>query len=508
MLFQLVTAETGTAIHGVTFASAQEATAARPIYEVQTGRKLRIAKMTGEAWREREEALFANGTRKPLPQWWLESSWWQENQAIHADHFPHMSQTRDGMIAFTETPAKGEADIQTPISPSRYLARFFADILRTEEIAAIAARFNAGDFEVKIASTPEAFEDVYRRATQVCAENTSARSCMTGPYNHLPHHPAYVYGAGDLAIAYIEKGKEVVARAVIWPARKTFVRIYGNTKTECEALRVYLYDQKYGVADDFEGARLLKIKHRGSMYLMPYVDGEDCRGCEDDGEFFVISEDGDIEIDNTGGVSEHMGDSSRYYCRNCDDRIGRHYETYHVRGEIWCESCYENDSFYCDYTSENYPSHVGCTTVNVGRAGRLREQLWNDEAARHNAFLCEATDEYYSSHDFNKIEVITASGTQTWCDEVNAHKYFEDVNGNFYARDDFTEIEVTQEDDAREIYCLEHPAIPIFLCEACNTYHVMELQSATDASMCQACEAQGAKPQGKIEDDAQIALEV
>jgi hypothetical protein len=515
MLFQIVHADTGEAIEGVTFASAKEAQAARVMHESATGCKLRIAKVVENiAWREREASLFADGTRKPLPQWWLESPWWVNNAEIHADHFPHMSQKQEGKIAFTESPEKGAGDIQTVVSASRYLARYFGlqrnkndmlfRILRDEEIAAISARFEAGDVEVKIGSTPEAFEDVYRRAEYVCAENTSARSCMASSYGRFPHHPAYVYGAGDLAIAYIEKENVVIARAVIWPERKEFVRIYGNTFTECVALRTYLEGEGYTQANHFVGAKLLKIPAHGE-YLMPYIDGsdEEYKTCEDSGEHFIIAYEGEIDCALTGGTCEY---GSVTHCSHCESRIGRHDESHDVRGEMWCESCYESETFYCDYEEETFPQSAGYETV-ITNNRYTRHQTWNARAVQNNAFQCEATDTYYSCDDFTSIEVHTSSGVQIWCYEVTEHNFFEDVAGVFFARADFTQIEAVMKDGAAEIFCLEMPYEPIFKCDACGKYFVMALQG-TQEGMCAECGAQGAQPCGIVEDSRQIGLSV
>lgn len=510
MLFRIIYADSGEIASQETFASAKEAQAARPILEIQTGKKTRIARVTGSAWRERETALFANGTRKPLPQWWLESPWWQENQAIHADHFPHMSVKNPGSIAFTESPDKGARDIQTPISPSRYLARFFADILRPEDIAAISARFAGGDAILQIASTPEAFADVYTRATEVCAENTSVMSCMSPHYSgrgynrfaSLPHHPAYVYGAGDLAIAYVEReGEGVVSRAVIWPECKKFVRLYGNTKTDCATLRALLEEQGYHGTDSFAGARILKHEFsRG--YLMPYIDGDD-QGVDDRGDYFKISTCPDFECNNTCGYIE---DEETSRCEHCGTHLCDYDDQYNVQGELWCESCCEDDSFYCEHYKESFPVSHGTVTVYTGRTNRLREETWSARAAHNYAFHCDATDKHYSNYDFTGITVQTASGMEVWCVEVMEDDFFADDTERYFSCEDFTEVSVTEENGPNVVYCLEKPHREIFQCEACGEYHVMELMSKTREGVCEKCALQDAPACGRIDDDTQIAL--
>ncbi len=510
MLFQIMYSDNGEAATNQTFASADEAQAARPILEIEKGRKLRIAKITGDAWRKREEMLFANGTRKPLPSWWLEASWWVNNADIHRDHYAHMSVKRDGMMAFTETPQKGEADIQTPITPSRYLARFFSEHLRPEEIAAIDARFKGGDTQLHISDKPEDFQAVYRAAPSVCAEDSTARSCMNGAFSHLPHHPAYVYGAGDLAIAYTvaagtlgDAGFLVNSRAVIWPKMKTFVRLYGDSKTECATLRALLNEEGYEEADHFEGARLLKIKTRGS-YLMPYLDSgpdhPEWRGCDDHGDHFYISCDGEIDATNTNGLAD-IGE--RYTCDHCgDDCVGGERQFVNGGGN-WCPHCVDNDAFFCEYEEEYYNQHqYMCHEVIVTRRGTT--QIWGERAVNRHAFMCDNSGDYYDSNTFTAIEVTTANGVETWCEEYTNGEWFDDGNGNAFSCADFTPIEVIQADGSTETFCKEKPIEAFFLCEACGKHYVMSLLAPD--GRCLDCVEANNPSHATIHDETQITF--
>jgi hypothetical protein len=101
-------------------------------------------------------------------------------------------------------------------------------------------------------------------------------------------HPVRVYGAGDLAIAYLEPEKgHVTARALCWPARKIFGRVYGDDGK----LIPMLESAGFSAIDrhsktSFNGAKLLRIEDDYG-FVCPYLDDPNY-GVEDDGDFLRI----------------------------------------------------------------------------------------------------------------------------------------------------------------------------------------------------------------------------
>ena len=95
---------------------------------------------------------------------------------------------------------------------------------------------------------------------------------------YAERNPAGQYGAGDLAIAYLEnEDGYVIARTLVWPDKKIYARIYGD---EDENLAIALASQGY-LYDSlgFTGARLLKEWGEGEFedeycegWLCPYLD--------------------------------------------------------------------------------------------------------------------------------------------------------------------------------------------------------------------------------------------
>src|SRR5690606_37817316 len=132
------------------------------------------------------------------------------------------------------------------------------------------------------------------------------RSCMShdrGAYNSSVH-PTYVYGASDLAIAYlVNKRGRVSARALVWPERKIYGQIYGDTWRIEPALR----DAGHTIADhtwawSFERARLLRIDDRPGVFVAPYVDDPAPNRARDEGDDLVLDWDGDILCASTSGL--------------------------------------------------------------------------------------------------------------------------------------------------------------------------------------------------------------
>ena len=236
--------------------------------------QLRRAVVDHNAWKVREGDRFRDGTYTRLP--WHEAPWYLGAPA-QDDHFAHVSKDRDGMVAFTLDATKGAADIQTRIKPGRYLTRYFSDVLSWREIEEFAQEF-AGlheNNELLFAHTSDEIEQVYLDGPS---------SCMSKPARHYdsPIHPVRVYGAGDLAVAYIKSGDSIGARVLCWPAKKLYSRIYGD---DCR-LRPLLDAAGYDHGELY-GARMLRIEADHGGFVVPYLDG--CNSAGDNGEYLVIS---------------------------------------------------------------------------------------------------------------------------------------------------------------------------------------------------------------------------
>lgn len=121
--------------------------------------------------------------------------------------------------------------------------------------------------DVQFSSDPDVIERVYRAGPSSCMSHP------VGDYATNGIHPVRAYGNGDLALAYVAKAKDPTKysqRALVWPAKKRYGRVYGSG-----ALEKWLQELGY-THGTFDGAKMSKIEIEGhDAVVMPYVDYHD-----------------------------------------------------------------------------------------------------------------------------------------------------------------------------------------------------------------------------------------
>ena len=280
-------------------------------------------------WTERESERMASRT-KPV---WVNEQFWVQHQNVHRRHFVHVAETDPRLLSYTVDNDKGEKDIQTPLKPGRYLSKYFAGLLTEKRIAFLSAWQASGQrppnpfdgLEMKFATTSDEIADVYMRGPT---------SCMDGRhFKNKQFHPTRVYGAGDLAIAYVEEklGGKVLSRALVWPEKKAAGRIYPTAEAWRDdghdswhdamdihdRMRAKLKAAGYTLSAEthdvlFDGARLLSIPLTKEMrdgadpkchVLMPYMDNNYVICASEDKENIIMTRPtaGDKRALTTGG---------------------------------------------------------------------------------------------------------------------------------------------------------------------------------------------------------------
>lgn len=459
-MYIVINAENGERMSNDTYPTAHEANMARGLY---LGVKTRIKMLVDDSWMKREGCRLYDGTYTKLPDY-LDTF----TQPLHYAHVAKQDPTK---IAFTATPEKGMQDIQTVISVSTYLGRFTA--LSGDQIRDLAARYESrntiNDDTLVIDYTRKAFRFAYDNQP-VKSESSDHTSCMARSARsytgHLvPHpylHPAEAYSTDQdgLHIAYTTDPRHpdsVTARAVVWPKHMLYVRVYGLEERDRIGLQSLLQSRGYTRHYSFEGAPLARIgldndnDDESGTFLMPYLDG-DTKAVDDhpSAKRFCICDSGDYAADGTSGYID-IGNVYDCTCDHCGDRMHSD-DAHRVNGDLWCESCYENESIYCEYYEESYPNHDGFTSVYIARYAergedgfrrrdphaRPIEQVWCDDAAGNYAFYCDRTDRHYHSEHFTSIQVITDQhgNTETWCAEQTQDRWFRcDECGQNYDND-------------------------------------------------------------------------
>ncbi len=397
--------------------------------------RFRIKKIVTAAWEEREAKRLEDGAYKPLPDFITNTYWWRENKSVHAKHFAHLADKDDTKIAFTESPEKGEENKKLILAPTVYLSRYFSHALTQRDIRDIGALFLTGTLELKMSFSPDDFERIYEGADRVCGDGSSGTSCMR--YNRTtfdtPRHPAYAYGAGDLAIAWIEDDDMIYGRAVIWPEKKTYVRVYGNNANYQSLMHTLLKREGYSHVNDFEGARLLKIKvgeeNNSTRYLMPYLDNRNSRYLlEQDGHFVMTTDRDNIYADTTSGgilVFKYVT------CAKTGDKV-RANRTRMVDGEIWGERAFVLNRYqlnYCEYSGE-YTQQPVVLLLGLFSPLRVKQSIF----ATLKTFRCDRFGGPVDAAHHKPMEVHTPRGVQTWASYYRGCCRKSTIDGKFYAK--------------------------------------------------------------------------
>ena len=346
-------------------------------------------------WRDRECERMKE---RQLPVWHKEP-FWEKHVEMHGDHFVHVSGKDRRLLAYTSSYDKGNRDIQTPIKPGRYLRQYFGEILSEKRIAFMAAWQVSGqrpeDASEKdillFAKTPDEIAEVYVKGPS---------SCMDGwHFGNFENHPARVYGAGDLAVAYIEREddagrKKIVARCLVWPEKKVAGRVYPTPEQWVEdrytsqndaiavqnSLSALLKGAGYTFLTEdgsFDGARILKLRN-GENWVMPYLDnryGFD-RHSKD---FWVLCQKGKYHSSTPDGLFA-LANSTYCRCIGCLNYIEEEKDAVHIyqswdskfqrptgRMAYCCECASRIGSFVCSQTGVIYSNaHTTSTTMPDG----------------------------------------------------------------------------------------------------------------------------------------------
>ena len=276
-------------------------------------------------------------------------------------------------------------------------------------------------------------------------------SCMShskGAFDTDEYHPVYVYGAGDLALAYLERRGKIIARALCWPEKKVVGRRYGDIDRLQDRLVAegWQLDSNDSSASGrgsglLDGARLLRIQD-GDCYVMPYIDAGygvcyPPSGMPDREKYFVLSRfSGDIDCTNTNGLSGERDSEPDYdyHCDACGDGLYEddayslgddtyclsHYEdrsrtcyqcecTVHrncvtiVEDEYYCDTCYGEHTTSCDACSDRTAD-----PVNILDARYDEGEIPSDIEAEVCSSCADNDDDYQQDHNGYWIAVETA----------------------------------------------------------------------------------------------------
>ena len=337
-------------------------------------------------WRAREQDRFDSGEYIKVP--WHTERW----ASIHKDHFVHVAKGDPGKLAFTEDEAHGEDNRKTIQRPGRYLRNYYGDHLSIDAIENWSRDFarKYEPSELQFAITEEDIERVYTNGPASCmTKSRTSYSC--------PGHPVRVYAHSDLAVAYlanVTKDNRVSARALCFPEKKVYGRIYGDDVRLCVAL-----EREGFKRGDFTGAKLKRIPHKTDKkrFVAPFLDG--INSLVDDGKNLIIDPNGQIIFGGTDGYSNIV-----HVCNNCDAPVApnsliRIYD----RDVSWCEKCIKKHAFRCAY-DDNYYTGKPIIMANGDK--------WSVASFNKYGFTCDAT-----RNNYPKSAMIRLADGSTWARE-------------------------------------------------------------------------------------------
>lgn len=421
---------------GVSFASRADA------HEVQsrqtadeTGKRVITFKLSDTErhdWKRREYQKFIDGVYT-LPPWidalcrvWVPHDNFTSDAPYGdlspvAHHFAHVAIKYPGQIAYTPTDEHGYQDRQVVIKVGKYLTQYLSAKFSPVEIAALAERVKGYTADFSLTTNPREIEAIYVNA------HNSFTSCMSRKAHRYMSsvHPAQAYGdSPDLALAYTGTIEAPKARCVVWPERKKYTRIYGDS-TLRHILETHGYKRRNGdTYGDLSGARIRAIPqpdHGRNVYVMPYIDAASSADLSDCGNYLVLRSScggefdtqitrdsgGDtlptgitIEDEDARGECDHCGgecDTDEAYCEDCDnDRMS----CSRCGESSWDSNDFEtvDDDHMCTSCASRY-EHV-CPVCERSTFTRHAE---SEYCERHKDYReCEGCNDHFPSGDLDE----------------------------------------------------------------------------------------------------------
>ncbi len=238
------------------------------------------------AWDKRERSRIEAGKYK-LPPW--SGEWWATTEVTRY-HFARLVGRKNKREVGFFT---GGRDKLIQMRPGRYLKKFYSHVLSAAQVKGWVDDVELLDVKLHFASSPAEIARVYENGPS---------SCMSGSFPKEVMHPAAVYGAGDLAVAYIKGNKKITARVLCWPDKKVYLgkAVYGD-KRIARLLTRHGYRKSRKKDPEFRGARLLAVPV-GVGFLTPDISARCSR--------VQLCDDGFLRLRQTAGEWACFGEAT------------------------------------------------------------------------------------------------------------------------------------------------------------------------------------------------------
>lgn len=369
-----------------------------------------------KTWQDREESRFSRSIDRYVRVPWELGNAPDPPEGLGL-HYAHLCLKTPGLIAYTKTPEQGYQDKQTSVKPGRYLQEYWPDLdatLRDRWIAECST-----DLTLSIATSVDEIREVYMNGPSSCMDGAHWKdgemSCSI--------HPSAVYADSDLAVAYFGSLSKPKARCVVWPAKKRYSRIYGDSA------RLILLMENAGYRKNaLEGARVRAIRE-GDGWLMPYIDYFEHGMLSSDRQWISFNEGGSICIQNVSGCTG-KGERERDECsecgHDCDDCVcatcSRCDDTYdsdinggsNNDGDCLCGPCYRHlrECSGCDFTDDDRDTEFDgglCPECISARTHTCEacDDSWTDNNTDDARICPDCKDKWMICHSCDKVTEIT-----------------------------------------------------------------------------------------------------
>jgi hypothetical protein len=366
-------------------------------------------------WRDRENIKFAKKELYLPPRL-------KDIAAKNPDHYLALSKESPPLLTYFKDEQKAQDNKRSKISIRGYLEKYFPKLSEAAR-KKIETEYLSYDTRLKFATTPAQIVKAY---LNYAAGSPASQSCMRRRYK--TQHPTSVYGAGDLAIAYLvnEAGK-VTERSLVWPEKKIYGRVYGTSLLHtllqgAGYKKSDYYPENRDKGNSFNGARLLKIPYnqtkpnaRHGEFLMPYIDGPIRVVMKED--HFVITDKGVIAKSTAGHIfcAQSDEDVTDFTCETClntwsHDQKRTAYNGITDSAILICRRCFTDS---CVHSNLKQRAYLQRTTVRMESG-----DFWPEFYFKTHGFLCQRSGKGYTNRAIRYKVTIKYGGnrkkTQIW----------------------------------------------------------------------------------------------
>lgn len=301
------------------------------------------AKASTPLWHARELNRFSRGTYKSIHRQALNLLSKEQVEIVNG-YFPHLSEVDESMIAYTATPEKGEADIQTRIKPGRFLNKVLPGI-DNELVKSFAAVFSSTDgIRLVAEKSPEAFSYAYTSLKNSGSCMDSRNSFSKCVVDGVKIHPSVAYYNPDnklFAIYAVNSIGTVIARCIGNASEMRHTRIYFDKNVPNSENKMILLLKEAGWEhgeDCLHGVKISKLITDEGSIICPYIDPHNV-GVYVYDDYLEVG--GDVETNVDSSLLKY--DEFVAFCDCCGSGIEWESDTFYTyEEETICSSCCTN----------------------------------------------------------------------------------------------------------------------------------------------------------------------